>query len=267
MDEKFYTPYSKEEILTAFRRALGDLTDRQIFSLIADEAALRAEEDDVLSRAIAAINADLAANYVRSTALDAETAARTAADQLHAAEIAELTDSGAKNLLAVTAATQTVAGITYTVGSGGTVSASGTATGISIITIGQLSLKEGQQLVLSGCPAGGNYNSGYSLYIAKAVAGAYTLVHDDGGGAAFTVPEDAVYNIRTVIRPAGYTVDGIVYRPMVCTQAAWGFSHQFVPYAPPACEMWAAIRVLQQLHSTAQQRATGQPPETEAEHA
>ena len=266
MDRKFYTPYSKEEILTAFRRALGDLTDQQIFAIIAEEAAQRAADDDVLSDAIAAINADLAANYVRSTALDAEAAAREAADELHAAELAELADGGAKNLLEVTGVSQTAAGIAYAVAGDGTVSASGTATGTSIFTIGQVSLKEGQKLVLSGCPAGGDYYNGYSLFIAKAVTGAYTLAHDEGSGTAFTVPEDALYNIRTVIRPVGYSVDGIVYRPMLCTQDAWAISQKFVPYAPPACEMWAAIRALRQLHGM-QQRAPELPRETEAADA
>ena len=76
MDEKFYTPYSKEEILNAFQRALGDLTDAQIFALIRNEAAARESQDENLAQSLAA-----------------ETAARTAAEAEQNAVLLVLTDS------------------------------------------------------------------------------------------------------------------------------------------------------------------------------
>ena len=59
MEPKIYTPYSEEQILLAFRRALSDLTDAEIFALRDQEAEARAADVNTLSQAIAAVNADL----------------------------------------------------------------------------------------------------------------------------------------------------------------------------------------------------------------
>ena len=99
MDEKFYTPYSKAEILRALQRALGDLTDPEIFALIRNEQAAREAADIALDADISAVAADLSANYARADALAAETAARTAADTAHDAVLAVLSDGAPKNVV------------------------------------------------------------------------------------------------------------------------------------------------------------------------
>ena len=131
MDEKFYTPYSKAEILRALQRALGDLTDPEIFALIRNEQAAREAADIALDADISAVAADLSANYTRADALAAETAARTAADTAHDAVLAVLSDGAPKNAVNAGAVTgQTVNGITWTVdAANGTVTANGTASG------------------------------------------------------------------------------------------------------------------------------------------
>ena len=261
MDEKFYTPYSREEILTAFRRALGDLTDTQVFALVADEAEQRAAEDDVLSDAIAAINADLAANYVRSFALDAETAARTAADQQQCAALTGLIDSGAKNVLDLTnAQSVTVNGVTFTVNSDCSVTCTGQAAATAFFSTA-VTVPAGQY-VFSGMPEDGSAAT-YRQELRVTPTGNVFTTNESAAGSALTVANawSGYFNIRVA---AGYDFgSGKTLHPMICTAAATNISRAYVPYRPSWDEMWAAIRALQQTVGVSLRTA----PETEANHA
>ena len=95
---------------------------------------------------------------------------------------------GAKNLLTYpyTDTTKTVNGITFTDNADGTITVSGTATANVAFTL-QMCPDFGNKLplILSGCPVGGSFNSGYRLQYAN-----YTdmtdIVVDAGEGALIT---------------------------------------------------------------------------------
>lgn len=57
----------------------------------------------------------------------------------------------------------------------------------------------------------------------------------------------ATHNVFTKLanRMVGATMDGVVFKPMLCTKAAWGISHQYVPYRPSYDELIARIEVLE----------------------
>ena len=160
MDEKFYTPYSKTEILRAFERALGDLTDAQIFALVRNEASAREAADSTLTETVAAVSADLAANYARADALSAEAAARAAADAGQDAVLTVLADGAPKNAVNAAAVSgQTTNGITWTVNAEqGTITANGTATGNSFFYLWAVgtNAEYAYPTRLTGSPAGGS---------------------------------------------------------------------------------------------------------------
>ena len=177
------------------------------------------------------------------TALAAETAAREAADATHDALLADLIDSGAKNLLNVFDAssgqTATIAGVTWTVNADGTVTANGTATANSFFYIlpnnTNVVLSQGAT-VMTGCPAGG----GETTYEMQTVTVGGAIRHDYGSGAEQVGGYSYRYVALTVRN--GYTADNLVFKPMVCLKAAHDLTPKFVPYTPTLSELYAMIR-------------------------
>lgn len=128
------------------------------------------------------------------------------------------------NLLEITADTQTINGVTFTVDkSAGTITANGTATS----TIWNLILLSSkvftENVVVSGCPTGGNYSNTYSIQT-DAVDG--TTYYDFGSG--FTFPQGKSMTLRIVIR-SGYTCNNLVFKPMIVPAELAGMPFQ--PYA------------------------------------
>ncbi len=268
MDEKFYTPYSKAEILRAFQRALGDLTDPEIFALIRNEQAAREAADTALDADISAVAADLSANYARADALAAETAARTAADTAHEAVLCVLADGAPKNALNAGAVTgQTVNGITWTVdAANGTVTANGTASGNSFFYLWPVgtNAQYAYPTVLSGSPAGGTA----ATYELQAAIGS-TVYHDYGSGAE--IPAGEIRYVTCCVRN-GNTVSGLVFRPMLCPASLQPDPPQYEPYCPTLPELYRMIRSMQQgRQAAAAARAADASaerlPETEADDA
>lgn len=169
--------------------------------------------------------------------------ARTAVDYFIRPKVGELIDKvGGKNLIKIDfASPYTNQNVIYTNNGDGTVSLSGTSTGFSYVNVATLTLNEGDNLHLNGCPSGGNYTTSYCLYIAKNVSGAATLAHEEGEGVLFTVPETAEYNVRILARN-GTATSGLVYKPMLCTYEDWEFSQKFVPYIPTNEELYNLIK-------------------------
>lgn len=81
--------------------------------------------------------------------------------------------------------------------------------------------------VLSGCPSGGG-TSTYSLYVAKS---SYTK-YDYGSGV--TLDSTSTTGIQVIVYiAANYSIPSgtsLVFKPMICTKAAWELSQEFVPY-------------------------------------
>lgn len=158
--------------------------------------------------------------------------------------VALLIDNGAKNMIPIPTNTQTLSGVTYTPDNAGRITTSNTASANSFYIASNLDLTEGDELMLTGCPSGGSYASGYALYIAKNVSGATTLAFDEGDGVTFTVPETANYNIRIIVRN-GTNMDGKTFSPMLTYPEYMQYTTKFVPYSPSNAELY---RIIKQYH-------------------
>lgn len=141
-------------------------------------------------------------------------------------------NNGVKNLLRVDKLyTSNSNGVTYTLNSDGSITANGTATSLSYITLGYNDseiraddLCNGNY-VLSGCPSGGDFNTGYSLYAAK---GNYIRV-DTGSGVLLTSTSET--DVKVVIRVASGVTINKTFKPMI--RPAFIEDTTFEPYALP----------------------------------
>lgn len=167
------------------------------------------------------------------------------------AALAEIIDSGPKNRLTFkdldmiksqnsggtwTGNVYEFRGVTYTVNSDFTVSANGTATGGNANLIlsprGGFSIEQGEW-ILSGCPAGGS-SSTYNIAIAGTAS-------DTGNTAEFTSCSSVLTRIYVI---DGTTVNNLMFKPMVCSKAAWNISQAYQPYRPTYQEMYDMILAL-----------------------
>ena len=148
--------------------------------------------------------------------------------------IIETIDDGAKNLLKITASSETINGITFTVNADGTVVANGTATANTTFFLAALNtydLPVGKY-ILSGC-TGGSATT-YDLRFWQ--AGSTKVNYDEG--TEITVGSGD-WNYAILIR-SGQTVSNLVFKPMICTKAEWDISQEYVPYALPNPKLTAA---------------------------
>lgn len=161
---------------------------------------------------------------------------------LNAAEPA-LIDTGAKNLLNVFTVNtpQTINGITWTINSDGTVSASGTASANSFLYLmpNNSNIAYGYETVISGCPAGGSAST-YEIQVAMQGG---TTYHDYGSGE--TIPDDYVYRYFVCAVRSGQSIPAgspLVFKPMICRKSFADLTSDFVPYAPSNAELYQLIR-------------------------
>lgn len=139
--------------------------------------------------------------------------------------------NGAKNLLRNTATSKVSYGVTFTVNSDGTISASGTAdvNHEAFIEVNYTDYFKKGTYKLSGCPSGGGAST-YSLRISNGFD-AYTL--ESGNGANLTLSQDATHAIYCFIRiEAGQTAPSDPFKPMItlASQPNSDYAH-YVPYA------------------------------------
>lgn len=126
-----------------------------------------------------------------------------------------------KNLLAISATTETVNGVTFTINSDGTINANGTATALISFNIrGTISFANGSY-ILNGCPTGGSASTYRIDFFANE--------GDTGNGYAFSVSNGTLPNIRIRIE-AGYTCNNLVFKPMI--RLASVSDPTFAPYTP-----------------------------------
>lgn len=153
---------------------------------------------------------------------------------------AALIDDGAKNMLDWSAAS--TSGITITDNNDGTFTLSGTASTTVSIQLGEIYGHGGESLYLNGCPAGGNYTSGYSLIITN--PSGTTQGYDEGAGYDFTRPaEEAFFKVYCRVRAATY--QNILFKPMVCRAEYAQYTKKFVPYSPTNAEL---IKIIKSYH-------------------
>ena len=150
--------------------------------------------------------------------------------------LAEEIDAGSKNLIqnVMTSGTYSDGKVVINVNSDGsfTVKTNSTLTSDCIIPICSRpsSVVNGQGYMLSGCPAGGAVQTGYSIYWeGSGAAGAECA---DIGNGALTYPKSAFLRILLVIKSGTSIPNAITFKPMLCTIADWKISQKFVPYRP-----------------------------------
>lgn len=159
------------------------------------------------------------------------------------ASLAEVVDSGAKNVFEFrslddlkalnTSGTwnnnaYTVSGVTFTVDTTNkTITTSGTSTAMISFVIDAYSTATTKYAgyVLSGCPAGGNYDTGYYMYTTDTSSN--TKDKDIGEGCI--IGSSAISRIRIGCR-SGVNMGSKTFKPMICTLADWKVSQKFVPF-------------------------------------
>lgn len=110
-----------------------------------------------------------------------------------------------KNKYKVDTQTSTANGITYTVNSDGTITASGTATAVSQKILGNTTLPAGTY-ILNGCPSGGSATT-YDLRVDNETI-------ETGYGVEFTLSSETSVDVVITVR-RGQTVNGVVFKPMI----------------------------------------------------
>ena len=142
-------------------------------------------------------------------------------------------------------------GVTFTVNDDFSVSVNGTATGgnavLVLSPVGGFTAKEGNW-VLSGCPEGGSTTT-YNISIAGTAS-------DIGNNAEFTSVSAKLVRIYVL---SGTAVDDLVFRPMVCSKAAWDISQAYQPYRPSYAELYEMVKALQGGSSLNSVQSTAQP--------
>lgn len=129
-----------------------------------------------------------------------------------------------KNRLEVSATSQTINGVTFTVNSDGTILADGTATAEIRLVLSTLSNLQNGNYIFSGCPSGG----GVSTYYLQLVKSPAPSIIDVGNGNTFEKGSSyTVNNIRIIINN-GVTVNNLLFKPMI--RLATDTDSTFEPY-------------------------------------
>lgn len=157
-------------------------------------------------------------------------------------QIAAMIDSGAKNRLNVfETASQSIAGIQWTINADGTVSATGTASANSFLYLipNNTNISYGIETHISGCPAGGS-SSTHEIQVAMVGGATY---HDYGDGE--TIPSTYVYRYFVCCVRSGQNIptsSPLIFHPMICDAWKYALTPDFVPYSPSNAELAALIR-------------------------
>lgn len=129
-----------------------------------------------------------------------------------------------KNLLNPTLQTTTLNGVTCTNNGDGTYTLNGTASGLTTFILRDMKLDSSLSYKLTGCPLGGDWDNGYSMYVEKQYWGI-----DIGKGCEITLT-DAGNICGVYIRIIKDTVcNNLVFKPMITTDLSATYD-DFVPY-------------------------------------
>lgn len=187
--------------------------------------------------------------YTRAE-IDQMIAAITETQQAQAAQINWNTDSGSKNILENTAdATRTVSGVTWTKNADGSMSASGTSTGVSAVRVVGV---QGSSTYASAVPIPrGKYIVSASGFEATRFRFALGFFADENATRdvtniyneeqTFTVSSDtARYDFSCVIALSGETMSGETWYPMIRPAAITDSKYQI--YAPTNRQLYDLIK-------------------------
>ena len=154
-------------------------------------------------------------------------------------EIDYAINTGAKNLLKITASSQTIRGVTFTVNDDQTVTVNGTndGTGASTFVIvpneQAITIPDGNY-ILSGCPTGGGETLPYDLrwYMYSPGKSAY----DSGNGASIEKSGNTTSSNIAIVVKTGRTANNLIFKPMI--RPADITDDTFEPYAPTNRELY-----------------------------
>lgn len=173
--------------------------------------------------------------------------------------LAELVDSGAKNVIQVDelglsgthGTTYTNEGVQFVLNSDGSVTCtrSETSSNAALCNIrydgGAFyanSFCDGNH-VLAGCPSGGGVST-YRLEAHGTTSASYD-VQDNGNGVVLTSYTGASNIIIRIRISPDYSPNGLVIKPMICTKAAWAISQTYQPYRPSYQELYERVVALE----------------------
>ena len=126
---------------------------------------------------------------------------------------AEQKQYSGKNLLQITAKSQTVNGVTFTVNEDKSVTANGTATSVASIVLNNKVVLD-NSVIISGCPDGGSTTT-YRITCDKYIGDKYVdTVTDIGNGVTIT-PEEADYILVNIYIKNGINVSNLKFYPMI----------------------------------------------------
>lgn len=130
---------------------------------------------------------------------------------------------------------QYIGGITFTFGDDGVVTARGTADNDVLFKITEdISDYKTTPLILSGCPLGGSYPTGYALMAANSDYGLEHFAIDIGFNNHFSIPPHVnKWNVYCYIH-TGITVNNLTFEPMV--RYASDTDNTYEPYRPSVLE-------------------------------
>lgn len=155
--------------------------------------------------------------------------------------IAELIDSGAKNLIQNAATSRTENGVTFTVNTDGTVTLTGTASAtIWFPIMTNMSIDAGTYTISNGL------TDDTARVIISTTNSLSSRIFDSNESGYITKTVDAISGVTAYLRVAsGKITNGIIVKPMLCTKAAGGISQEYVPYRPNYDELVARIEALE----------------------
>ena len=211
---------------------ISDTNQNNKFVTSAEKTAWTAKQSALTSAQLTAVNSGIDSSKVSQIEKNKDA-------------LAELIDSGQKNLLQNTETSRTISGVTFTVNPDNSVSLSGTASAdITTYRIITEAPALSGDMVLSGCPSGGANNT-YKLDILNGLGGGI-LANDYGSGAVIDWSKFTTGKFTVRIRiQQGTNVDGLIFKPMICSKAAWDISQKYVPYRPSYDELVARITALE----------------------
>lgn len=160
-------------------------------------------------------------------------------------ELAELVDSGAKNLANFSFGTVTESGVTAVVNSDGSITLNGTRTSSSAYIIQAsntpIKIKNNTSYVCKG-----TNNSGVRVQVIgfSEDETSYHLLCNSSTDVTFDSENWHHYFIRILLFGNSTFSDVTIY-PMCCLKTAWDISQAYVPYSPSNAELYEMIKALQ----------------------
>lgn len=225
--------------ITGYQLTIGSICD-----VIHDSTRYTMKSDGTWVQTLTDITADVYTKAQTDALITAEQTARQSADadlltiqQADRAAIAQVIDTGAKNILDFSGYQASGnAGLTATKNTDGSISFTGTSTTTATYFM-SYTFADAKRYVISGAPEN---PQGITLRL-RTLSNADVAV-DTGSGAPFTPTAGTTY--RVTIRLIAATYTGETVYPMISLKAVWDISDKYVPFSPTNAQLYAMIQAL-----------------------